>query len=200
MSEHYSLHKIYDDKEFPFSAIDYSKFKFGDKNISRKFGFALATGFIKEYLSVHPIKNQIVVASSPYDFIPTATFAMKNYFVQKLNEYLVEKGLPVVQETKIHRTVTYKEDYGALSAEERMKLISNDEFHMDFEFVKNKSVIYMDDIKITGSHEKVIRRMLGKNIAFEDERRVFIYFAELVNQNVDPKVENILNYYFVKDL
>jgi hypothetical protein len=200
MSECYSLHKIYSEKKFPFSAKEYSKFKFGDKNVSRKFGFALATGFIKQFLSVRPITNQIVVVSSPYDFIPTATFAMKNYFIQKLNEYLVEQELPVVQETKIHRTVTYKEDYGAMSAEQREKLISNDQFHMDFKFVEDKTVIYMDDIKITGSHEKVVKRMLGSNVAYQDERRVFIYFAELANPNVDPIVENILNYYFVKDL
>lgn len=201
MSEHYSLHKIYDDKEFPFSPIDYSKFKFGDKNVSRKFGFALAVGFIKEHLSRWPINNQIVVASSPYDFIPTATFAMKNYFVQKLNEYLVDKNLSVVQEIKIHRTVTYKEDYGALSAEERMKLIGNDKFHADYKFIENKTVIYMDDIRITGSHEKMIKsQILSKVKDSPDERAIFIYFAELVNENVDPKVENILNYYFVKDL
>jgi len=202
MTEHYSLHKIYSDKEFPFSAEQYSKFKFGDKNISRKFGFDLATGFIKQFLSIHPIENQIVVASSPYDFIPTATFAMKNYFVQKLNDYLAEKGLPVVQETKIHRTVTYKEDYGALSAEERMRLISNDQFHMDWKFIDGKTVIYMDDIKITGSHEKVIRKMISdSNPNLEHAcNKIFIYFAELANPNVNPVVENTLNYYFVKDL
>jgi len=157
--------------------------------------------FIKEHLSRWPINNQIVVASSPYGFIPTATFAMKNYFVQKLNEYLVDKNLPVVQEIKIHRTVTYKEDYGALSAEERMKLIGNDKFHADYKFIENKTVIYMDDIRITGSHEKMIKsQILSKVKDSPDERAIFIYFAELVNENVDPKVENILNYYFVKDL
>ena len=200
MTERYSLHKIYSDKEFPFSPVDYSKFKFGDKNVSRKFGFALATGFVKEYLSIHPIENQIVVASSPYDFIPTATFAMKNYFIQKLNEHLVEKGLPVVQETKIHRTVTYKEDYGNLSGEERLKLIGNDKFHMDFSFIQGKTVIYIDDVRITGSHEVVIRRMIDSHSESVDHNKVFIYFAELANPNVDPKVENTLNYYFVKDL
>lgn len=202
MTERYSLHKLYSPTEFPFSAVDYSKFKFGDKNVSRKFGFDLAKGFVKEYLSVHPIENQIVVASSPYDFIPTATYAMKNYFVQKLNEYLVEKGLPVVQETKIHRTVTYKEDYGALSAEDRERLISNDTFHMDFSFVNNKTVLYLDDIRITGSHEKVIKRMLSENIGYSEDTtdRVFLYFAELANPKVDPTIENTLNYYFVKDL
>lgn len=200
MTQHYSLHKIYSDSEFPFSASDYSKFKFGDKNVSRKFGFALATGFIKEFLSIHPIDNQIVVVSSPYDFIPTATFAMKNYFIQRLNEYLVDNNLPVVQETKIHRTVTYKEDYGNLNAEERLKLICNDKFEMDFNFVTDKSVIYMDDIKITGSHEKVIQRMLSCSASHPDNRHIFVYFAELANPSIDPKVENKLNYYFVNSL
>lgn len=200
--ETYSLHKIYSNTEFPFNPADYSKFKYGDKNISRKFGFALANGFIKEYLSIYPIENQIVVVSSPYDFIPTATYAMKNYFVQKLNDYQVENGLSVVQEAKIYRTITYQNDYGALSAEERMKLISNDKFYMDFKFIHDKTVIYMDDIRITGSHEKVIKRMLidGNPELKIHTRKIFMYFAELANPNVHPEVENKLNYYFVKDL
>lgn len=200
---HYSLHKIYSDKEFPFSPIDYSKFKFGDKNVSRKFGFALAIGFIKEYLSVHPIDNQILVVSSPYDFIPTATFAMKNYFVQKLNDYLVDTGRNVVQEAKIHRTVTYKEDYGALSAEERIRLISNDKFHADYKFMEDKTVLFLDDVKITGSHETLVRQEILSRIKATDSditKCIFLYFAELANPNVHPNVENTLNYYFVKDL
>jgi len=193
----YSLHKIYFENEIPFSATDYSKFKFGDKDIARDFGYALADGFIRNN-SHELFDQQAVVISSPYCFIPTATFAMKDYFVQRLNMHLSETGQAVVEETKIHRTITYKEDYGALSAEERLNLIGNDGFHIDTKFIKGKYLIFLDDIIITGSHEKVVRRMLEQyNVECDG---MFLYFAELANKNIHPKIENDLNFAYVKDL
>jgi hypothetical protein len=194
----YSLHQITKEDNFTFSPTEYSKFKFGDKSIARKFGYALATGFINEYLKSTPIVNQIVVISSPYCFIPTATFAMKDYFIQKLNEYLVKSYLPVVEETKIHRTVTYKEDYGSLSAAERLTLISGDGFHIDEKFIKGKTLLFLDDVKITGSHERVIHRMIEQYQLTNE--CVFLYFAELENKNIHPKIENHLNFFYVKSL
>lgn len=197
-TENYSLHKVTSESNFSFSPNEYSKFKFGDKTIARKFGYGLALGFINEYLSHNPITDQIVVLSSPYCFIPTATFAMKDYFIQKLNLYLINADLPVVEETKIHRTITYKEDYGSLSAEERLSLIQNDGFHIDSEFIKGKTLIFLDDIKITGSHEKVIKRMIDRYSL--ENRCLFLYFAELTNKKIHPNIENFLNYHFVKKL
>ena len=198
MNERFSLHKIVEQGKFPFCPESYSKFKFGCKDTSREFGIALAEAFAWEYIVPNKLKKQIVVVSSPYCFIPTATFAMKDYFVQRINQYLVQAGLPVVEETKIHRTITYKEDYGELSAEQRLALIQNDGFHIDIEFIKGKQIIFLDDIRITGSHEKVISRMMDQFNIKED--CIFTYFAELVNMDIDPKVENYLNYFYVKNL
>ncbi len=200
---HCDIHNKADllEKNIPFSPIKYSKFKFGDKTTAKKFGYDLAEGFILNYLSQH-IKylsqKQIVVVSSPYCFIPTATFAMKDYFIQYLNNWLIQYDLPVVQETKIHRNITYTEDYGGLSSEEREKLIGKDGFYIDKEFIKNKLVLYMDDIKITGSHEKVIRKMI-KDQALEHDY-IFIYYAQLMNKEIHPSIENDLNYAYVKSL
>lgn len=196
MKDTFSLHKITDDKRFTFSAKKYSKFKFGSKSVSREFGYTLGKSFCEEVLP--HLHGPFVVLSSPYCFIPTATFAMKDYFVRIVNNYLVENNLPVLEEAKIHRTITYKEDYGELSKEERFALIQNDGFHIDVEFIRNKTLILLDDVKITGSHERVIERMLAENHL--DNDRVYVYFGELVNPEVDPKVENVLNYAFVKNL
>jgi hypothetical protein len=188
-------------KSTDLDAIKYSKFKFGDKDAAREFGNELADSFIRNLfqpiLSKQGIK-QIVVCSSPYCFIPTATFALKDYFVNVLNEFLMDEGWPVIEETKIHRTITYREDYGELNAEERMKLISNDMFHIDEVFIKNKTILFLDDIRITGSHERVIQRMC-QQYKLENEH-YFGYYAELVDPNIDPRIENQLNYAYVKSL
>ncbi|MFW0717685.1 phosphoribosyltransferase family protein [Pedobacter sp. N23S346] len=194
----YSLHKIDNTANFGFDPNDYSRFKFGDDLVARSFGKDLADGFIKYYLADNRIADQIVVISSPYSFIPTATFAMKNYFVSQLNRWLVENGGLTVQESKVHRTITYKEDYGELSAEERMNLIGNDSFHIDKDFLEGKTLLFLDDIKITGSHERMILKM-AKEYGLRNEMHM-LYFAELVNKDIHPNVENFLNYHQVKSI
>ena len=194
----YSLHKIHNTDHFGFEADDYSRFKFGDEQVARSFGKDLADGFIRYYLTENFITGQIVVISSPYCFIPTATFAMKNYFVSQLNRWLVEHGGLVVQEAKVHRTITYKEDYGALSAEDRMSLIGNDSFHIDKDFLEGKTLLFLDDIKITGSHERMILKMV-KEYGLKNDIHM-LYFAELMNKEIHPNVENHLNYHQVKSI
>lgn len=198
MQQTYSLHKIQNTDNFGFSPTKYSKFKYGDDSIAKEFGNALAEGFIENYLSVNPITEQIVVISSPYAFIPTATFGMKNYFVFRLNRWLAEHNLPVVQETKVTRSITYKEDYGELDEAQRLSLIGNDTFQIDKEFLKDKVLIFLDDIRITGSHERMITKML-QEYNVENETHL-LYFAELINRNIHPNIENFLNYYHVKSI
>jgi len=193
----YSLHKISNTQNFGFCADDYSRFKFGDEAVAKAFGTDLANGFI-EKLVANPVHQQIVVISSPYSFIPTATFAMKNHFVYQLNQWLADHGFPVVQEAKVHRTVTYKEDYGELNAEERIGLISKDFFHIDKTFIHGKTLLFLDDIKITGSHERMILKMIREN-DLKNEIHL-LYFAELVNKNIHPNFENHLNYHGVKTI
>jgi hypothetical protein len=198
MTTTYSLHKINHPDRFGFDPDEYSRFKFGDSAVAAVFGNSLAEGFIQRHLVMHPIRQQIVVISSPYSFIPTATFAMKNHFVFRLNRWLADNGLPVVQETKVHRTITYKEDYGELSAEERIRLIGNDTFHIDASFLQGKTLIFLDDIKITGSHERMILKMVEVHGLTNDIH--MLYFSELVSDKIHPNIENRLNYHFVKSI
>ncbi len=198
MTTRYSLHKISTAGQFPFDPAEYSRFKFGDDLVARKFGAELARGFIDAHLrDKHPIE-QLVVISSPYSFIPTASFALKNHFVNYLNRWLAENNCPVVQETKAFRTVTYKEDYGDLNAAERLALIGRDVFHIDSVFLKGKTLIFLDDIRITGSHERLILKMAEQ---FGLTNKMYLmYFAELTNNDIHPNIENYLNFYEIKSI
>lgn len=194
----FSLHKISDEANFGFSPTEYSKFKFGDEYIAKKFGNHLAEGLIHNLPHLKEFDKPIVVISSPYAFIPTATFALKNQFTFTLNRWLVENQMKVIQEAKVQRTVTYKEDYGELNAQQRFDLIKNDTFHIDKDFLKGKILFFLDDIRITGSHEMMIRKMLE---AYQLSNETYLlYFAELVNKDIHPNIENYLNYYAVKSI
>lgn len=198
MTTRYSLHKISTAGQFPFDPAEYSRFKFGDDLVARKFGAELARGFIDAHLRDKHHTEQLVVISSPYSFIPTASFALKNHFVNYLNRWLAENNCPVVQETKAFRTVTYKEDYGDLNAAERLALIGRDVFHIDSVFLKGKTLIFLDDIRITGSHERLILKMAEQ---FGLTNKMYLmYFAELTNNDIHPNIENYLNFYEIKSI
>ncbi|MDR1887332.1 MAG: phosphoribosyltransferase family protein [Prevotellaceae bacterium] len=194
----FSLYPIHAPDEFDFLPEEYSKFKYGADNIARKFGYMLADGFIRNCFSKHYDGSRIVVVPSAYSHIPTASFFMKKYFVDKLNVYLFDNKYPVVEETKIHRTVTYREDYGEMSAQDRYRLIKGDKFYIDREFIENKTLLFLDDIKITGTHERIIINMLKTgNIT---NKCYMLYFAELADSSIPPNIENRLNNFYVKDL
>ncbi len=194
----YSGYLIKNENEPGFCPEKYSKFKHGSNNIAREFGYELADRFINECFSKEYAGEQIVILPSAYSYIPTASFFMKKHFMDKLNLYLYENNYPIVEETKIHRSVTYREDYGEMSAEQRYKLISGDKFHVDKDYLKNKVLLHLDDIKITGTHEHIIVNMLNEHNITND--CYMLCYAELTNKEIAPSFENYLNNYFVKSL
>ncbi|MBA3664178.1 MAG: hypothetical protein H0W61_08225 [Bacteroidetes bacterium] len=196
MFHHFSLHKIEDSKKLDFDPADYSRFKFGDSAVTNKFGKQIAEGFLKEHHKLLLEHTDIVFLPSPYSYIPTASYYLSQKLKREVNKFLHANGKKALLESKIHRYKTYSEDYGNLSFEERVNLISSDTYHIDTKFLTNRLCIFLDDIKITGSHELIIRKILHQN-NIEGEF-MFVYFAELTNPEISPVFENYLNYYHVK--
>ena len=196
--EKFSAFKVSDPKNFDFPAEKYSKFKFGSTNIAREFGYTLADRFINQLFKFSYTGTPIVVLPSAYSHIPTASYFMTIHFIDKLNQFLFDNGFSPVETGKIHRSVTYREDYGDMTAGERYNLIKGDKFHIDEALLKNKILIFLDDIKITGTHERIIIKMLDD---FNIQNHCYmLYFAELTDPGICPKTENYLNHFFVKEI
>ena len=196
--EKFSAFQVSDPKEFDFPAEKYSKFKFGSTNIALEFGHTLADRFINQLFKFSYSGIPIVVLPSAYSHIPTASYFMTIHFINKLNQYLYENDFAPVETGKISRSVTYREDYGEMTADERYNLIKGDKFHIDEALLKNKILIFLDDIKITGTHERIIIKMLDD---FDIHNHCYmLYFAELTDPAICPKTENYLNHFFVKNL
>lgn len=85
-----------------------------------------------------------------------------------------------------------------MNYEERLRLISNDTYYIDKEFIEGKFCILIDDIKITGSHEDTVNRILKEyNVS---GNFLFLYYAELMNSHIHPNIENDYNYAAVKKI
>lgn len=194
----YSRYKIYQNDNCPFSEGEYSCFKFGDIFYAEKFAEELFNGFIVKNRDWVLSKTEIFILPSPYLTIPTASNYLCLFFKQQLNQFLFENNKNACIESKIYRTQTYTEDYGNMSLEERINLISNDIYYIDQNLINGKCCLFLDDIKITGSHEYMVKQILNKNQIEGDF--MFVYFAELCNSELNPQIENYYNYYAIKNI
>lgn len=192
--------------EFGFQPQDYSRFKYGSKSIARRFGRELAEQFfgsarLAALLPMLSNPKGVVIYAAPYNFVPTATFALKDYFIARYNEIAIPQyGLAPLQEGKIYRSYSYNEDYGAMSKAERDQAISGDDFYIDTEFARGKTLIFLDDIRVTGSHEERICHLLDRT-GLVEQQHLFVYFAQIREpERCDPTIENFLNYASISSL
>ncbi|MFT7072646.1 MAG: hypothetical protein ACJAX3_001626 [Patiriisocius sp.] len=198
MNKRYSRYKIHHKENCPFNEAEYSLFKFGDIFYAEKFAEKLFSGFIKKHKDWILSCQEIVILPSPYHSIQTASNYLCLFFKKQLNQFLFENDKNACVESKIYRTQTYTEDYGDMCFEQRIKLISNDTYYVDRNFINGKCCIFLDDIKITGSHEYIINEILNRNQIKGDF--IFVYYAELCNKQLNPQIENYYNYYAVKNI
>ncbi len=195
MYTRFARHRITDPASLPFSPVGYSRFKFGDGRIAQQYGQELGSAFLEAHGDLLSQYENVVLVPSPYDSIPTASFAMTLAFQERVNMFLYRSGRRSLLQSKIHRYRTYAEDYGAMNFEQRLALISSDTYHLDRAFLNDRLVLFVDDIRITGSHEMVIRRQLEREGLVG--HFVFLYYAVLDNESIAPDFENYLNYYDV---
>ncbi len=196
----FSIHQFTDTDNLTFSAIEYSKFKHGSQKFAQKLGRELACGFLESvefndfYQNIST--NQIVICSAPWKNIPVASTALKDFFISEFNP-VWSLDNQAVEDLKVHRAHSYNEDYGAMSKEQREQVITSDDFSIDKAFIKGKVLFFIDDIIITGAHERRIQSLL-ETVGFEGWV-LFLYYAEYGGEN-NPAIENELNYAFMKNL
>ena len=99
---------------------------------------------------------------------------------------------------KINRTQSYTEDYRAMNAMQRFDLIKNDTYSFFDEPEINSLCVFIDDISITGTHQRVIENMM-KNCNYTN-KSIFLYFAKLDNPQIEASFENDLNFAFVNSI
>lgn len=194
----FSLHKFDNRENINFSVSEYSMLKYGSGSVAKKFGEELAVGFFEHYSHII-VSKQVVVMESAYASIKNAASLITDAFTDKLNQLIVEFNGLHVERTKINRLVPYITDYGKLPLKKRQQLLKKDTFTLDVDFVKNKFLIFIDDIFITGTHQKKIEEMLEKyNLNHDDA--LGVYYAELSNTIEDPAIESYLNEYTIKGI
>ena len=194
----FSLHQFEDRATIKFDPNAYSRLKYGSGEAGKQFGEELALAFYEKYYDVIATK-QLVVSESAYQYMRNAASMITDAFCNKLNSLICELNGNFIQRIKINRLVPYIQDYGKVSLKQRVKLLKKDTFTFDYDYAKDKFLIFIDDIFITGTHQKKIEEMV-ENYGIDTNECMCVYYAELLNPYEDPSIESYLNNYQIKTL
>lgn len=187
-----TLSLLQTDKFTDIQLSEYSQFKHGSKTIARSFGKALSTVIGPELQH----QQDLIIYPAPFNHVPTASSALKDYLLHSLAPTIFEKDIKVTQ-GKITRLYSYDEDYGKMNKEEREKLIAGDKFDFDTTIIKpNDTLVFIDDIKITGQHEVKIRELLERKKVLNE--CLFVYLYEYTGERA--AIEHDLNHHSVSNL
>lgn len=195
-SKQFAAFDFQDTESAPFCVKAYSRLKFGCDGAARAFGYQLAIRFFEEHSDALLASEGAVVIPSPYNYVKNAATILTEYFVRYLNSFLVNANGKHVDYSIIHRKVSYISDYGFLSKEKRKSLIDGDDFYLNEGFYKDKILIFVDDVIITGTHENKLREILDDK--FIDNDCFFLYFARYLGSNAAIEAE--LNFAAIESL
>lgn len=190
-----AAHKFSSLDDMPFSALDYSHLKFGSDRVAKTFGYELAEDTFARHSEVL-LSNQCVVIPSPFNFVPNAATIMAEHFTARLNQLLVQANGSHVEWSIIHRKVSYTNDYGFLPKEKRRALIDNDEFYLNRGFLQGKVLLFIDDVKITGTHEDKLVEVLARNDV--PNPAIFLYYAQHEFTGTGADIEAKINFAGIK--
>lgn len=196
--DRFSLYKFDDRESIKFNPSDYSKLKYGSGEVGMKFGTELAEAFFNEHYDLL-VSKQIVVTESAYQSMKNAASMITDAFINTLNKRISELNGQFIHRIKISRNVPYIQDYGKVSLQQRVKLLEKDTFTLDKEYVKDKFIIFIDDIFITGTHQKKIEEMV-EFYEIDHKNCMCVYYAELLNPYEDPSIESFLNNFKIETL
>ncbi len=177
-----------------FDTAAYSRMKFGSDADARVLAREMADAYAAEHWGALTTQPTLVIPA-PSTSVPVAATLMGRHFHDRLNSLLDRTGNAPVQLDYIHRAVTYNDNYAQLSLEERRRLLSDDARYMNVAFAQGKTLVFVDDVRITGTHEHKLSDMLGDLGLINPV--VFATYAAYTG--VEPAVEHELNHVQVRD-
>ena len=180
----------------PFDAESYSRFKYGDAVIAFEYGVALAKKFIAAHATMFATRASeidLVVVTSPYKFIPKGASAIVRGFLDYTNAYLWRAGKQAISEIKIHKANMFEGDYGTFSEEERRRLTAGNKLHVAESYLYGKAVVVIDDVRITGAHERNLAEFLG-GIGVSAMHFLYVASVDANYAQRDPQIESRMNH------
>lgn len=165
---------------------EYSRFKFGDGEVSEKYGSLLGELACAD-------QDEVLVASSAYRTAPPASESLVIPFVEMAQSRLSANFVPF----KISKAKLATDNYAALSFDERAQTLQHDLILPSNVNFSEKHVVILDDIRVTGLREAALKRLLeSAGVAHAS----FHYVLDVPEGKQFPKTEAAINVRAVKSI
>lgn len=178
----------------PFDAAAYSRMKFGSDVVAKRFGYEMADAFFADPAMREILREPCVALSAPATTVPIASTMLLGHFLNRLNRHLDHAGMNPVEWSHVHRNFAFNDNYASAPFHERMAALSNDDLFINRRYVEGKTMIWLDDVVITGAHEQRMENFVRAEGL--DNPLVFISYARYSGD--DPTTEAKLNHFSVK--
>jgi hypothetical protein len=197
--------RVYDAAGKDFSTDGYSLFKHGDERWARRFGFEVADALVdaepEMFGRIRP--NEVMIASFPYKYVPTAAALMVDHVVTRLNHGLSRENKPTVG--RIHAfkypwRASGEHYFADMGEEDRRRILDNVELSVDEGRLSGARLIVVDDIRVTGATEDKFLELLYRIRGLRSLTVVYLCAMDPVVAAADPAIEGRLNQARVKSL
>ena len=180
------------------SLKEFSKFKHGDGNIAEKYGLSLYQLFMEHYTEFLVSDSERLIIVCPVNKGVTPTIKFFQLFI---NSHLSRLGkLPIKRfEMKFIGGGITRNDYASLSKKDRENILGDGMFVFDQKFSRGKRVVVIDDLRVTGTYENTIKKMLE---AAGAECLIFLYVVHVPREVIEKRrdVESVLDRYYINNL
>lgn len=185
---------LIDESGAPFDMEAYSRLKYGDRSLTRDYGYGLARVFIDRHPALANDPGRMLVTSASYKYLSTASEGIAEYFFLALNAFRVQRGLEPAMKLHVIRFKIGKDDYATATAAERAHDLHTTVRHLDTELVRGSVVVVIDDARITGSTElRALERLLPCEPAAICSLHVAIVDEEWASRDENAGIENVMN-------
>lgn len=178
---------------------EYSNFKYGHKPTVLTF----AKKMTDELFSIFPIQKlisqqeNVIVTTSPYWYTPPSVHPLALAVYENINEHLFERGKNSLRFIKMSRSSAPSCDFSKLSHAERKLNMQQNKLSVDENAVKGRTVIFIEDARITGAHEAKALECLE---AAGAEKVILLYIIDVKHGKKDPDIENRINHSVINSL
>jgi hypothetical protein len=173
----------------------YSRFKYGDRAQARRYADQL-TGVILKSPMGPTLRSgdPVVVTASAYKKLRTAA----QFVADGVAHGLQRNGCNVVP-GRIHRANLTQGDYGAMNAEERAWWMAKNGLSLDESLFSGAHVVVVDDVCITGSHERSIAELL-RTVPVRSVTNAYVADIDPLLAARDTRIEHRMNHAWMNGL
>jgi hypothetical protein len=181
----------------PTDISEYSRFKFGDGEVSQRYGMLLSGLVLQDTVELLA-DGDIYVASSAFKVAPPASESLVSPFMGSAERTVASAtDSSVLRRFKISKARMATNNYDGMSFDERSRALQDDLVLPKGLNLEGQRVVILDDIRVTGLRQAALERLFeGVGV----EHASFYYVLDVPGGKEYPQTEALINIRSVKSI